>query len=327
MKSSFPVLEKKVPESKKYAHIGSSIDTGASAKKEKLHSANVTAKRKDEIFKRIRPSTLVRLLQEREVSESVYAMGPGSERGDAASSVIASKGPGNPVAPSMASVTSVAGCGNPREDDSPREIVAMCELVFEKSMLRHALSKHVHRSDYRETAKRRLRLERHVSQRRQATVEAKGCSADDQVLEEELSPTTKSRRSRYGIALPEWLQVARSPQRTAEAEHKCKSGTCERWLKNANRYVERSEELRTVEGDPQSARTRPLTVTFHGSDPVKDAWLRWDFLQHMPEYISHLLDDAVESQSQRSQLDVRQWSALWKRTRRSRRREIWFYWM
>lgn len=26
------------------------------------------------------------------------------------------------------------------------------------------------------------------------------------------------------------------------------SGTCERWLKNANRYVERSEELRTVEG-------------------------------------------------------------------------------
>ncbi|CAK9084620.1 unnamed protein product [Durusdinium trenchii] len=109
MKSSFPTLEKKVPESKKYAHIGSSIDTGASAKKEKLHSANVTAKRKDEIFKRIRPSTLVRLLQEREVSESVYAMGPGTvERGDGCSSVIASKGP-LPVPPSVASVTSVAG--------------------------------------------------------------------------------------------------------------------------------------------------------------------------------------------------------------------------
>eukprot|EP00913_Durusdinium_trenchii_P006984 g6569.t1 len=50
-----------------------------------LHSANVTAKRKDEIFKRIRPSTLVRLLQEREVSESVYAVGllahPRSPRG------------------------------------------------------------------------------------------------------------------------------------------------------------------------------------------------------------------------------------------------------
>lgn len=111
MKSSFPALEKKVPENKKYAHIGSSIDTGASAKKEKLHSANVTAKRKDEIFKRIRPITLVRLLQEREVSESVYALGPGcgdARFTDGASSVIASKGP-VPVPPSMASVTSVAG--------------------------------------------------------------------------------------------------------------------------------------------------------------------------------------------------------------------------
>ena len=59
---------------------------------------------------------------------------------------------------------------------------------------------------------------------------AQACSADDQVSEDELSPTTKSRRSRYGIALPEWLQVARSPQRTAEAEHKCKSGIPERWI-------------------------------------------------------------------------------------------------
>lgn len=190
-----------------------------------------------------------------------------------------------------------------------------------RAVAAEALSKHVHRSDYRETAKRRL--ERHLSQRRQATVEAKawrrggwwwwcGCcglgdgfeekklgqnskltancsklcniffdfvydlstflahvysvcnitnicsqkkicrmarmaqnimsrwgsagsrrncqggSANDQVSEDELSPTTKSRRSRYGIALPEWLQVARSPQRTAEAEHKCKPGIPER---------------------------------------------------------------------------------------------------
>jgi len=111
MKSSFPSLDKKVPESKKYAHIGSSIDTGASAKKEKLHSANVMAKRKDEIFKRIRAGTLVRMLQDREVSESVYALGPGSEHGDraSASSVMASKA--GPAAPpmSVASVGSVAG--------------------------------------------------------------------------------------------------------------------------------------------------------------------------------------------------------------------------
>mmetsp|Transcript_48176 Transcript_48176/g.112502 ORF Transcript_48176/g.112502 Transcript_48176/m.112502 type:complete len:238 (+) Transcript_48176:56-769(+) len=110
MKSSFPSLDKKVPESKKYAHIASSIDTGATAKKEKLHSANVTAKRKDEIFKRIRAATLVRLLQDREVAESVYALGPGSEYGDraSASSVMASKaGPAAPL--SVASVSSVAG--------------------------------------------------------------------------------------------------------------------------------------------------------------------------------------------------------------------------
>eukprot|EP00439_Symbiodinium_sp_Y106_P064302 s3157_g10.t1 len=115
MKSSFPSLDKKVPESKKYAHIGSSIDTGASAKKEKLHSANVMAKRKDEIFKRIRAGTLVRMLQDREVSESVYALGPGSEHGDraSASSVMASKA--GPAAPpmSVASVGSVAGPGAP----------------------------------------------------------------------------------------------------------------------------------------------------------------------------------------------------------------------
>ena len=40
-----------------------------------------------------------------------------------------------------------------------------------RAVAAEALSKHVHRSDYRETAKRRL--ERHLSQRRQATVEAK----------------------------------------------------------------------------------------------------------------------------------------------------------
>ncbi|CAJ1352685.1 unnamed protein product [Effrenium voratum] len=157
MKSSFPTLEKKVPESKKYAHIASSIDTGASAKKEKLHSANVTAKRKDEIFKRVRPSTLVRLLQDREVSESVYAMGPGSERGDDASSVRASK-EHRGVSMSVASVGSVAGpgtlglassaCGS--VNASSARAMYYVELHFEKSVLTHALSKHVHRFDYRD---------------------------------------------------------------------------------------------------------------------------------------------------------------------------------
>lgn len=112
MKSSFGSLDKKVPESKKYSHVASSIDTGASAKKEKAVSSNVTAKRRDEIFKRIKAATLVRMLGEREVVESVYAMGPGSEAGDlasvGASSIVASKA-GLAAPTSVASVSSVAG--------------------------------------------------------------------------------------------------------------------------------------------------------------------------------------------------------------------------
>mmetsp|Transcript_59075 Transcript_59075/g.105019 ORF Transcript_59075/g.105019 Transcript_59075/m.105019 type:complete len:239 (-) Transcript_59075:100-816(-) len=110
MKSSFGSLDKKVPESKRYSNVQSSIDTGASAKKEKAVSSNVTAKRRDEIFKRIKAATLVRMLGERDVVESVYAMGPGSDAGDyaSASSVVASKA--GLVAPtSVASVSSVAG--------------------------------------------------------------------------------------------------------------------------------------------------------------------------------------------------------------------------
>jgi rhodanese-related sulfurtransferase len=110
MKSSFGTLDKRVPESKKYSHISSSLDTGASAKKIQPVSSNVAAKRRDEIFKRIKPSTLVRMLQEADVPESVYAMGGGSEAGDgrSASSVVASKA-GRVAPTTVASVTSVAG--------------------------------------------------------------------------------------------------------------------------------------------------------------------------------------------------------------------------
>lgn len=111
MKSTFGTLDKKVPENKKYAHIQSSIDTGASAKKQQLVSSAATARHRDEIFKRIRPATLVRLLQEREVCESVYALGPGNDAADgrSASSVAAAKAGPAPPATSVASMGSVAG--------------------------------------------------------------------------------------------------------------------------------------------------------------------------------------------------------------------------
>jgi len=112
MKSSFgSALDKKTPESKKYSHIQSSIDTGASARKQQSVSSATAAKHRDEIFKRIRAATLVRLLQEREVCESVYAMGPGSDAGEgrSASSVVAAKAGPAPTATSVASKSSVAG--------------------------------------------------------------------------------------------------------------------------------------------------------------------------------------------------------------------------
>jgi len=121
MKSAFGGMpDKRVPQSKKYSHINSNIDTGASAKKQNVVSTAQAARRRDEIFKRVKPATLVRMLQEREVNESVYAMGSGgggSERGDtigndlaSISSVMASKAPAHSVAVhSVASVHSVAG--------------------------------------------------------------------------------------------------------------------------------------------------------------------------------------------------------------------------
>jgi rhodanese-related sulfurtransferase len=112
MKSSFgDAPGKKVPESKKYAHIGSSIDTGATAKKQQHVSSSAAARRRDEIFKRIKPATLVRMLQESEVNESIFALGEPGDDGGSASSVVASKaGPAaSTAAASAASMHSVAG--------------------------------------------------------------------------------------------------------------------------------------------------------------------------------------------------------------------------
>lgn len=112
MKSSFGnATDKKVPESKKYSHVESSIDTGATSKRQVPVSSAVCARRRDEIFKRIKPATLVGMLKENAVNESVFAMGDGADRGGSASSVVASKAApaASVTAASIASVHSVAG--------------------------------------------------------------------------------------------------------------------------------------------------------------------------------------------------------------------------
>lgn len=122
MKSQFGQLDKKVPESKKYAHVGSNLDTGASAKHQSVNSASATAKKRNEVFKRIRPATLARLLEERDVNESVFALGSVAEDGEgvSVSSVKASKaggpehragGPGSMVT-AMTAATCASGVGS-----------------------------------------------------------------------------------------------------------------------------------------------------------------------------------------------------------------------
>lgn len=107
-------LDKRVPKSSKYANVESSIDTGASARKQIIVPTGVAAKRREEIFRRIRPAKLVMMLEERNIGESIFQMGglghaPGDGR--SVSSVMASKAGPLQIAgaASVASVHSVAG--------------------------------------------------------------------------------------------------------------------------------------------------------------------------------------------------------------------------
>lgn len=152
MKSQFGTLDKKVPESKKYSHVGSNIDTGATAKNVSVVSASATAKKRNEVFKRIRCATLARLLEEREVNESVYALGsvPEDREEVSVSSVKASKAPGTiaPTAITAATCASTPGsvisvCDSDMTIDQSRDLVLLDlrdEAMFEQCRLPMAMS-------------------------------------------------------------------------------------------------------------------------------------------------------------------------------------------
>mmetsp|Transcript_64115 Transcript_64115/g.119207 ORF Transcript_64115/g.119207 Transcript_64115/m.119207 type:complete len:253 (-) Transcript_64115:155-913(-) len=124
MKSAFGTLDKKVPSNPKYAGVSSKLDTGASANKQPVVSTSSAARRRDEIFKRIRAATLVRMIQETDVPESVYNMGsPNKAEGDGVSvSAMSSKpfqaNPPKSVAASVASVGSVGSVISVIETDT-----------------------------------------------------------------------------------------------------------------------------------------------------------------------------------------------------------------
>ena len=65
-------LDKKVPKNPKYEGIGPVIDSGKTIKQVEILSNQSVARRKGEIFARIKASTLVKLLDEAGTKESIY---------------------------------------------------------------------------------------------------------------------------------------------------------------------------------------------------------------------------------------------------------------
>mmetsp|Transcript_6768 Transcript_6768/g.10557 ORF Transcript_6768/g.10557 Transcript_6768/m.10557 type:complete len:247 (+) Transcript_6768:30-770(+) len=72
-------LEKKIPVNAKYSHIPAVIDSGITIFKLKEILASEIKGKDDEIFKRIKASTLASLIASERDEESVYALGNGTE--------------------------------------------------------------------------------------------------------------------------------------------------------------------------------------------------------------------------------------------------------
>ena len=76
---------KKVPRNPKYSGVKSSLNTGKSSKDVEVISDQLVAKRKSEKFRRIKCSTLAKLLSEQNFEESIYKLHEGEEESKAAS--------------------------------------------------------------------------------------------------------------------------------------------------------------------------------------------------------------------------------------------------
>lgn len=69
------VLQQRIPSNPKYAHVKSTLDTGASVSKFEEKAKNVSKPKVDEYFKRIKGSHLVELIEDEDVEEeSVFAL-------------------------------------------------------------------------------------------------------------------------------------------------------------------------------------------------------------------------------------------------------------
>ena len=65
-------MDKKPMTSSKYKEVTKLIDTGKTIKDVPVLSDQFISKRKGELFKRIKPSTIIKLLDENHNSESIY---------------------------------------------------------------------------------------------------------------------------------------------------------------------------------------------------------------------------------------------------------------
>lgn len=75
-------MEKKPATSSKYKEVTKVVDTGKTIKDVPVLSDQYISKRKGELFKRIKPSTIIKLLEENHNTESIYNLADENNNND-----------------------------------------------------------------------------------------------------------------------------------------------------------------------------------------------------------------------------------------------------
>ena len=73
-------LDRKVPRNKKYANVKGKLNTGKTVNQVSLLSNQQIARKRGEQFRRLKPSTLAKLIEELGTQESIYDLGTGFEQ-------------------------------------------------------------------------------------------------------------------------------------------------------------------------------------------------------------------------------------------------------
>ena len=73
------VMDRKVPRNPKYEHIGPTVQTGKTIRQVEVLSNQSVARRKGEVFKRMKATTVGKLLEQDSHKESIYSLGRDDE--------------------------------------------------------------------------------------------------------------------------------------------------------------------------------------------------------------------------------------------------------